>query len=39
MGKNLVMIKLLKDKHKEVLIDLAKYGLVPKDALREKRFR
>ena len=39
MDRNPVMVKLLKDKHKEVLIDLAKYGLVPEDAPKEERFR
>ena len=39
MDRNPVMVKLLKDKHKEVLIDLAKYGLVPMDAPKEERFR
>ena len=39
MDRNPVMVKLLKDKRKEVLIDLAKYGLVPEDAPKEERFR
>jgi len=39
MDRNPVMLKLLKDKRKEILIDLAKYGLVPKDAPEEERMR
>ena len=39
MDRNPVMVKLLKDKRKEVLVDLAKYGLVPEDAPKEERFR
>jgi|FLOH01.1.fsa_nt_gi hypothetical protein len=39
MDRNPVMVKLLKDKHDEVLVDLAKYGLVPEDAPKEERFR
>jgi len=39
MDRNPVMVKLLKDKSKEILVDLAKYGLVPEDAPKEERFR
>jgi antitoxin component YwqK of YwqJK toxin-antitoxin module len=39
MDRNPVMVKLLKDKAKEIMIDLAKYGLVPEDAPKEERFR
>ena len=39
MDRNPVMVKLLKDKAEEILIDLAKYGLVPEDAPKEERFR
>jgi len=39
MDRNPVMVKLLKDKAKEILVDLAKYGLVPEDAPKEERFR
>jgi len=37
MDRNPVMVKLLKDKRDEILVDLAKYGLVPKDASKEER--
>jgi len=39
MDRNPLMVKLLKDKRKETLIDLAKYGLLPKDTPKEDRFR
>lgn len=39
MDRNPVMQKLLKDKRKEIFIDLSKYGLVPKDAPKEMRVR
>lgn len=36
MDRNPVM---LKDKCKEILVDLAKYGLMPKTATKEERMR
>ena len=39
MDRNPVMLKLLKDKRKEILVDLSKYGLVPKDAPLEDRMK
>lgn len=39
MDRNPVVVQMLKDKRKEVYIDLAKYGLMPKDAPKEMRFR
>lgn len=39
MDRNPVMLKLLKDKHKEIFVDLSKYGLVPKDAPKEIRIK
>jgi len=39
MDRNPVMVKLLKDKRKEVLVDLSKYGLMPKNAPKEQRIR
>lgn len=39
MDRNPVMLKLLKDKRKEILVDLAKYGLISKDAPKEERMR
>jgi len=39
MDRNPVMVKLLKDKRKEILVDLAKYGLVPSSASKEERMR
>jgi len=39
MDRNPVMVKLLKDKRKEILVDLAKYGLVPRSASKEERMR
>ncbi len=39
MDRNPVMVKLLKDKRKETLIDLARYGLLPEDTPEEERLR
>jgi hypothetical protein len=39
MDRNPVMVKLLKDKQKETLIDLAKYGLMPEDTPEKERMR
>ncbi|MFK5938271.1 MAG: toxin-antitoxin system YwqK family antitoxin [Sulfurimonas sp.] len=39
MDRNPVMVKLLKDKRKEILVDLSKYGLVPKEAALEDRIK
>jgi antitoxin component YwqK of YwqJK toxin-antitoxin module len=39
MDRNPLMVKLLKDKRKDTLVDLAKYGLMPKEAPEEKRLR
>jgi flagellar hook-associated protein FlgK len=39
MDRNPVMQKLLKDKRKEIMIDLSKYGLMPEDAPEEQRVR
>jgi len=39
MDRNPVVVQMLKDKRKEVLVDLAKYGLMPEDAPKEMRFR
>ena len=39
MDRNPVMVKLLKDKRKETLIDLAKYGLLPKNTPKKERLR
>ena len=39
MDRNPLMIKLLKDKRKETLIDLSKYGLLPKNLSKEERMR
>lgn len=39
MDRNPVILKLLKDKRKEIHVDLAKYGLMPKDAPKEMRIR
>ncbi len=39
MDRNPVMVKILKEKRKEVLIDLAKYGLMPKSASKEERMK
>lgn len=35
----MVKKRLLKDKRKEILVDLSKYGLVPKSASKEERMR
>jgi len=39
MDRNPVMVKLLKDKRKETLVDLAKYGLLPKNTPEKERLR
>jgi antitoxin component YwqK of YwqJK toxin-antitoxin module len=39
MDRNPVMVKLLKDKRKETLVDLAKYGLLPKNTPEKERMR
>ncbi|MBA1419487.1 MAG: hypothetical protein FAF03_01150 [Epsilonproteobacteria bacterium] len=39
MDRNPVMVKLLKDKRKETLIDLAKYGLLPEKTPEKERLR
>ncbi len=39
MDRNPVMVKLLKDKREEILMDLSKYGLVPKDAPLKDRMK
>ncbi len=39
MDRNPVVVEMLKNKRKEVYVDLAKYGLMPKDAPKEERFR
>jgi len=39
MDRNPVMVKLLKDKREETLVDLAKYGLLPKDTPEKERMR
>jgi len=39
MDRNPVMVKLLKDKRKETLVDLAKYGLLPENTPEEERLR
>jgi len=39
MDRNPVVVQMLKNKRKEVLIDLAKYGLMPKSASLEERMR
>ena len=39
MDRNPVMIKMLKDKREETLIDLSKYGLMPKDTPKKERMR
>jgi len=39
MDRNPRVVQMLKDKRKEVYIDLAKYGFMPKDAPKEIRFR
>jgi len=37
MDRNPVVVQMLKNKRKEVLIDLSKYGLMPKDTPEEER--
>ena len=39
MDRNPVMIKMLKDKREETLIDLSKFGLMPKDTPKKERMR
>jgi len=39
MDRNPVMVKLLKDKRKETLVDLAKYGLLPENTPEKERMR
>ena len=39
MDRNPVMVKLLKDKRKETLVDLAKYGLMPEDTPEKERLK
>ena len=39
MDRNPLMIKLLKDKREETLVDLAKYGLLPKNTPKKERMR
>ena len=39
MDRNPLMVKLLKDKREETLIDLAKYGLLPNDTPKKDRMR
>ncbi|HHD78056.1 MAG TPA: hypothetical protein ENK98_00190 [Epsilonproteobacteria bacterium] len=39
MDRNPVMVKLLKDKRKETLVDLAKYGLLPEETPEKERMR
>jgi len=39
MDRNPVMVKLLKDKREETLVDLAKYGLLPQDTPEKERMR
>jgi len=39
MDRNPVMVKLLKDKREETLVDLAKYGLMPKDTPKKDRLK
>ncbi len=39
MDRNPVVQKMLKDKRKEILIDLSQYGLVPKNAPEKERIR
>jgi antitoxin component YwqK of YwqJK toxin-antitoxin module len=39
MDRNPVVQKMLKDKRKEILIDLSQYGLVPKNAPEEERMK
>ena len=39
MDRNPLMVKLLKDKRKETLVDLAKHGLLPKTTPKKERLR
>ena len=39
MDRNPLMVKLLKDKRKETLVDLAKYGLLPKSTPEKDRLK
>jgi len=39
MDRNPVMVKMLKDKRKETLIDLSKYGLLPENTPEKDRMR
>lgn len=39
MDRNPVMVKMLKDKREETLIDLAKYGLMPRSSSLKERMR
>jgi antitoxin component YwqK of YwqJK toxin-antitoxin module len=39
MDRNPVMVKMLKEKRKETLIDLSKYGLLPEDTPEKERMR
>lgn len=39
MDRNPVMLKILKDKRQEILVDLSKYGLMPTDAPEEERIK
>ncbi|MEN4052191.1 MULTISPECIES: toxin-antitoxin system YwqK family antitoxin [Sulfurimonas] len=39
MDRNPVIQKILEDKRKEIFVDLAKYGLMPKEAPKEERIR
>ena len=39
MDRNPVMVKILKDKREETLIDLSKYGLMPKNTSDKERMR
>ncbi len=39
MDRNPVMIKMLKDKREETLIDLSKFGLMPEDTPKKERMR
>ena len=39
MDRNPVVVEMLKNKRKEVLVDLSKYGLMPKDTPKEQRLR
>lgn len=39
MDRNPVMVKMLKDKREETLIDLCKYGLMPEDTPEKERMR